>query len=148
MRWILMIGLLAWGVSHAQHFRCDKPDTAERKWQAEPCDEGLLQEGEHAPGEPSKSDAARAQMALTVADEEQYRAYKNYCRDLGYGSYLLAQECAYDQMQGIRFLRKVKADYPAGSVQQARLYVCLNRYYNEAAKLLDAKLAKVCYLLP
>ena len=48
----------------------------------------------------------------------------------------------------MQYLQRIENENVEGSVPRIRLGKCVGRYYNVATGLLDAHMAKVCYLRP
>lgn len=135
-----LIGALAFlSSAHAVEYKCKD---AAGNWTEQACT------GAAAPQESASAGARRTAEANKAAREALLDQYIKYCSQLGYRSLNSSVSCGIDHVNALEYLQRIESENAEGSVQRLRLGKCVGRNYNEATKLLDAKSAKVCYLLP
>lgn len=83
-----------------------------------------------------------------AAENALYERYRTYCKDLGYSTYSSETSCAYEHMQGIRYVLKVQDEFAEGTPQRDKINACVARWYIRTVDLFDGRMLKHCYLRP
>jgi hypothetical protein len=98
---------------------------------------------ENDPNAPAPRDDAKEMAKLR---EGWRKTYSRYCTDLGYdaGHY----ECVRDQVDAAEWIISSLKENSVGTVQRAKLDLCLKRYHNVATDVVDARGVRTCYTLP